>query len=125
MGYRSDVAIAMYAIEDKDAPAIKLWIKENFPFPDWDDECAKVKWFDRGLVFTVTSVKWYDSYEDVTRMHDAIETFEELFTSDDKDAPYGAYEFIRIGEDDDDVEQRRTSDAEWIIGLNRSIYSEV
>lgn len=124
MGYRSDVAIAMYAVDVKDAPAIKLWVKENFPMPVWVDETENVRWFDRGMVFNINGVKWYDDYEDVKAVHDALDEFEELFV-EEGDTPEGAYEFIRIGEDDDDTVQRRSNNAEYLIGLSRNLYIEV
>ena len=124
MGYRSDVAIAMYAVDEKDAPAIKLWIKENFPVPVWVDEPDNIRWFARGMIFSINGVKWYDDYEDIKAVHNALDAFEELFV-EEGDTPEGAYEFIRIGEDDDDIAQRRIGNVEWLLNLERSIHIEV
>jgi hypothetical protein len=121
MGYRSDVAIAMYAMDVKDAPTIKLWIKENFPMPVWVDETENVRWFDRGMIFNINGVKWYDDYEDIKAVHDALGAFEELFV-EEGDTPEGAYEFIRIGEDDDDTVQRRSNNSDYVLSLERNIY---
>jgi hypothetical protein len=48
-----------------------------------------------------------------------------LFNGPDTTIPEGAYEFVRIGEDDDDTAQRRSNNAEYLIGLSRSLYIEV
>jgi hypothetical protein len=118
MGYRSDVAIAMYAVDNKDAPAIKLWLTENFPVKEWEDE---IRWFDRGMILSANNIKWYDDTDEIKDVLKALHEFEELFI-DDGDTPEGAYEFVRIGEDDDDVAQRREGNYEWLISLERSIH---
>lgn len=122
MGYRSDVAIAMYAVEEEDAPAIKLWLKENFPQKGWDDNA--IRWFNRGMIFQVNNIKWYEyDDEDIKEVMRTLDEFENLF-SDEQDTPEGAYDYIRIGEDDDDVDQRHIGNAEYLVSLQRSIYIE-
>jgi len=122
MGYRSDVAIAMYAVEEKDAPAIKLWLKENFPQEGWDDNA--IRWFNRGMIFQANNIKWYEYDDEVIKaVMRSLDEFENLF-SDEQDTPEGAYDYIRIGEDDDDVDQRHIGNAEYLVSLQRSIYIE-
>ena len=122
MGYRSDVAIAMYAVEEKDAPAIKLWLKENFPHEGGGDNA--IRWFNRGMIFNVNHVKWYEfDDEDIKGVMSTLDEFEQLF-SEQQDTPEGAYDYIRIGEDDDDVDQRHIGNAEYLVSLQRSIYIE-
>ena len=100
MGYRSDVAIAMYADEAKDSAVIKLWLKENFPIHDWKDD---IEWFDRGLLLRLHDVKWYEDYPEVKKVLKALNEFEELFISDNHDVARASFEYIRVGESDDDT----------------------
>jgi hypothetical protein len=116
MGYRSDVTIYMYALKEKDAPAIKLWIKENFPFDEWVEY---VRWVDKGLVFEANHIKWYDDYDDVKSVESALDDFEELFMNNKHDVPEGAYEYVRIGEDLDDLEVRYRGHVDYMLTVER------
>jgi hypothetical protein len=71
----------------------------------WDDK-------HRVLKFDANSVKWYDSYPEVQKFVQ--------FLTDVAGLDY-QYEFIRIGEEDDDIEDDRTGDAEGYMYINRSI----
>jgi hypothetical protein len=118
MGYRSDVVIAMYADEAKDSAVIKLWLKENFPIHDWKDD---IEWFERGLLLSVSAVKWYEDYAHVKRVLQALESFEELFISDNNDVARASFEYVRIGESDDDTEINYVGNPDFMINLQRSI----
>ena len=126
MGYRSDVTIYMYALNEEDAPAIKLWIKENFPVEHWAEH---VRWVNKGLVFEAEHVKWYDDYDDVKSVEGALDNFEELFIRDGKyellDVPRCAYEYVRIGEDLDDLEVRYRGHVDYKLEVQRKILVEV
>jgi len=96
MGYRSTVA---FIISFKDKETLDNYLaprlldenlkndRENFSRTTWDDASA---------MYYAEDVKWYDNYEDVialTRLYkDTIEAG-------------GAYRFIRVGEDDKDIEE--------------------
>ena len=122
MGYRSDVTIYMYAVAREDAPAVKLWIKENFPVEHWAEH---VRWVDKGLVFEAEHVKWYDDYDDVKSVEGALDNFEELFMNSKHDVPEGAYEYVRIGEDLDDLEVRYRGNVDYKLEVQRKILVEV
>ena len=80
----------------------EAWGEDYF---SWDDK-------HRVLKFSANSVKWYDSYPDV-----------DLFTkflTEVRDLEY-EYEFLRIGEDDNDVESDYTGDAENYMYVERTI----
>jgi hypothetical protein len=79
MGYRSDVAALFYATEEKDFPVIKLWLEENFPMDAFKEN---IRWFDRGMVFRDTHVKWYPDYEEVKAFDEAVSKFIEMFCKD-------------------------------------------
>jgi hypothetical protein len=117
MGYRSDVVAAFYAVDVKDFPVIKLWLQENFP-----KEFEKnITWFDRGMVFKEDSVKWYPDYPDVMEFEDAKDKFVELFCEDNEGAVNGAFEFMRVGEQYDDVECDYGGDYDNVLELIRTI----
>jgi hypothetical protein len=67
MGYRSDVTMIMYPSADhRDKfAALKLYVDENLP-----DEFEVIGEGDRRYLHCyIDGVKWYDSYEEVERLH--------------------------------------------------------
>lgn len=107
MGYRSDVA---YTIRFKKAEDYHLFILEAKANPETVgalDECV----YDNQKLridFNVQSVKWYDSYPDVQMHEKLIDQADEWV----KERSFGSseyrlgYVFVRIGEDDNDIERR-------------------
>lgn len=95
MGYRSTVA---FIISFKDKETL-----DNYLAPRLLDEHIKndrenfsrIAWDDASVMYHAEDVKWYNEYEDVralTKLYkDTIEAG-------------GAYRFIRVGEDDKDIE---------------------
>lgn len=118
MGYRSDVAALFYATDKKDFPVIKLWLEENFPMDTFKEY---VRWFDRGMVFHETDVKWYDDYEEVKAFDAARKKFIDMFCKDGHEGVQGAYEFMRVGESYDDVEDDYCGDYDGLLELSRAI----
>ena len=96
MGYRSTVAFII-SFKDKEtldnylAPRLLdenlISSKENF---------SRISWDDASVLYHVEDVKWYDTYPDVqalTKLYkDTIEAG-------------GSYRFIRVGEEDKDIEE--------------------
>lgn len=117
MGYRSDVAAVFYVAKEKDFPVIKLWLNENFPMEAFKES---LRWFDRGLVFNETGVKWYDDYEEVKAFNKVVGKFIDLFCEDDS-ATKGAFEIMKVGEDYDDVESDCYGDYDNLLELKREI----
>ena len=119
MGYRSDVTVLIYPDNGEQNEArydmLKLVMNTTFKsaYEAWDDH---FEWLDshRVLKFAIESIKWYDSYPDVqnfARMLDDLGEMEGL-----------NYEFMRVGEDYDDIEQQhRGNDLQYHISLARSI----
>ena len=116
MGYRSDIRAVFYdtSATPISGEQVKAWLKTNFPdvFRHWpEDGHWGVEDHVDGemVVFEVTSVKWYDNtYDDVI-------AFEQMLKSDKfkpNDRVPGdvniAWEFGRIGEDNDDSDLRRS-----------------
>ncbi len=125
MGYRSDVKAAFYVRDAKHFPVLKLWLDENFPMEQLGN-C--IRWFDRGMVFEEEWVKWYDDYEDVKAFDAAVDKYLELVNAvkANDDMPTFLYEFVRIGEDYEDIVTDYEGVAcECILGVTRSISCEV
>ena len=107
MGYRSDVTMIMYpkfGHRDKFA-ALKLYVDENLP-----DQFEVVgEGYDRYLHCYIDGVKWYDSYEEVSAYTKAFSEWEGMFRDEEEpEAPLFHYEFMRIGEDYEDVEYHQS-----------------
>jgi hypothetical protein len=122
MGYRSEVVAVFYALNPKDLPVIKLWLEGNFPIKQWDN-C--IRWFDRGMVFEADAVKWYDNIPDVVAFNGAVQKFIDLFCDVDDGEVAGAYEFMRLGEEYEDIEVEREGDYHYFLDCTRSISVEI
>jgi len=116
MGYRSDVAAVFYAADKKDFSVIKLWLDENFPMDMFKEN---IRWFDKGMVFHDTHVKWYPDYEEVKAFEAAREKFVEMFC--EANHRVGAVEVMRVGENYDDIEYDEWGEYEGLLELNREI----
>jgi len=105
MGYRSEVAIKC---EEKAFEMLRETYKRVDCVPDnvYKDGEHYILYWDW--------VKWYESYEDVGAIESAMDKLDELQNPNDKtDTGYG-YRFMRLGENDDDVETREN---DWDIEL--------
>lgn len=128
MGYRSDVHVVFYTRDNPHIPdpmpfsALKLWFEENYPVKEAKDECmAEIEYdSDHGYIYvTYTDVKWYPGQH--TADVDAVLV---LFDATFEYQPGVAYEFVRTGEESDDIEENRSADADYILGVKREIYFE-
>lgn len=126
MGYRSDVTAVFYVNEAKHFPVLKLWLDENFPVKESGNY---IRWFNRGMIFEEENTKWYGDYEEVKAFNGAVEKFTDLIymdTSGNEDAPKFSYEFVRIGEEYDDIETSwEGHHCEYILGVSRSVTIDV
>jgi hypothetical protein len=143
MGYRSDVMAVFYArdlpkseehqgFNERNRAKLKLFMSENFP-ESWRGE-TESNLGDDGLTmldkpnrlifeFKVTDVKWYEGYKDVIAFEQFWDKFRELVEAEPEgDDPCDwAGEFIRLGENTDDIEERCVGDNEWLIQVSRVI----
>jgi hypothetical protein len=128
MGYRSDVTMIMYPSADhRDKfAALKLYVDENLP-----DEFEVIGEGDRRYLHCyIDGVKWYDSYEEVDTYSKLFSEWDELFADpDDPSAKEGLqadtifhYEFMRIGEDYEDVEYHQSYGADHVLNMSREVY---
>ena len=122
MGYRSDVMALIYPERGSDDMVAKyeqLKLLIATTFKDVVDEhfVSCMEWMDadRVLKFTMDDVKWYPSYADVQAFETMLEEFGD-------DIPGYCTEFVRIGEESDDIEQRQTgNNNEYYLQVRRSI----
>ena len=132
MGYRSDVVSAFYVntTEDNQADALqglRAWYMlkkgeceaQDKSSADWlFPNFREVK---RGYVFEAQDVKWYDSFEEV-QMFDALaDSFKAAFIEDIDGEADHAYEFIRTGEEDDDIQREEDGASDYVLQVQRSI----
>jgi hypothetical protein len=120
MGYRSEITAVFYTNIKDEWPLLKLFVEENFPKDlnnDLRAECEEPRrrW---GFVFRVDDYKWYEIYPEVQ----AFEEFEDKFSGMEKcvDGTW-AFEFARIGEETDDIEERSSNHADYILRVARRI----
>lgn len=118
MGYRSSVAAVLYVTDKTRMPELKLWLTENFPVEEFSED---IRWFDRGIILECDDVKWYDSFPDVQKFNNAAQAFIDLFCAYNKEVFAGAYEFMRIGEEYEDIETIREGEYEPFLECNRTI----
>ena len=122
MGYRSDVSIVFYTRKYEVVPfaSLKLWFDENYPvkeaMTEWE---AKVETGDDWIMVTYQDVKWYAGYTHIGAVDTAFARFVDTFDAEDDDD--GAYEFIRIGEEPDDIEEQRTAYSDYRLRVRREI----
>lgn len=110
MGYRSDVRALVYATNRSDADQymqLKLLMSTTFKevMDEWKDY---IRWIDNERVFEFQAegIKWYESYDDIRRF--------ERFLRDVEALEY-IVEFVRVGEDDGDVDTRYSNGAKYFL----------
>ena len=99
MGYRSQVAIAIKKEEFQKHNTVKL--------SEALKDCDLVEQGNDHFTFIWEDVKWYPNYADVALIEAVLDEID--------DPNYG---FVRIGEDDNDIEKKGEY---WEYGLNVSV----
>ena len=119
MGYRSDVEILFYPENPEEFAMLQLYVEENLPdkFEVGDMTCNRWPQGNKYLHIRMEGIKWYPSYEDVIVYTECFDSWEERFGS----PPKFHFEFVRIGEDDGDIETQYSDDAEYALQVERSI----
>jgi len=127
MGYRSNVTIVMYPKRKEDFNVLKLYVDETFPnkFEVCEDD-NRIKGF-RYLMLEFDSIKWYEGYEEVDVYTRAFSEWDTMFR-DEYEPESGTlfhYEFVRIGEDYEDIVYDQSEGSEVILGVDRNAYVNV
>lgn len=119
MGYRSDVHALFYTMTKEDLPVLKLYMDENFP----KYELLELKEIGSNRIYgyelVCESVKWYSDYEDV-KAFEAFTTQYKTLIDEQEEGKKWKFEFVRVGEDNDDVEQEQ-HDSEYVLSVSRRI----
>lgn len=125
MGYRSDVTIMMYPKRKEDFAALKLYVDENLP-----DKFEVHEGYegDKYLLLEFVGTKWYEGYEDVDVYTRAFSEWEQVFADPNRDptrsehAPIFHYEFMRIGEEYEDVVYDCSYGSDHALNMSRETY---
>jgi len=121
MGYRSEVVIIVYGDEENMVAFKKTYDEAYAKLPEleqgWINDCIKAddrNGFDDGrFTFVAEDVKWYEGYVHVDFFIELLEQVDDLGVNS---------EFIRIGEDNGDVEtEYQGGDCEYYLGVTRMI----
>lgn len=120
MGYRSEVTAAFYVhkIHEHDWPALKLFVDENFPEELKESLREKKSDTHHGYIFSEADVKWYDSYPEVVAFQRFVSNFLEV--ADGENDLGWAYEFVRIGENTEDIEETSSDGADYVLRVVRT-----
>jgi hypothetical protein len=121
MGYRSDVHALFYTTNKDDLPVLKLFMDENYPKDLHDlEEVSSNRIY--GYEMKYENVKWYSEYSDV-KAFTAFKTKYLDLIAEQEDGKRWKFEFVRIGEDADDVE-REQHDSSYVLNVCRSIEAD-
>lgn len=113
MGYRSNLVVLIYPdaekVEDYQPLYDQLKVLMGTTFKHITDEFGDpyMTWLDEDhvLKFVINDVKWYPSYPDVQRFESMLNAF-----SSEEITGY-CTEFIRTGEEADDIEERSSGES--------------
>lgn len=152
MGYRSDILAVFYAQDragaehkernERNRAKLKLFVETNFPDDlhgdgtnEFDDGLKMINTPNRLLYeFKNTNVKWYDSYPEVAAFERFWDSFGELCGADKWTAPKSddpetesvdwSAEYVRLGENHDDIEERSLGEPHWLLRVSRTIETD-
>ena len=118
MGYRLDVDVVFYTLDKDKLPyaVIKLWFDENYPKPNTDE----ITHGEDYIRVSYRQWKWYDGYEEVQAVKEAIRNFENAFRTDD-DGTDAAYEMVWVGDSLEDIQTRGSVYCTYRLNVNREI----
>lgn len=118
MGYRSEVRAAFYTTRKDDWPTLKMFVEENFPKSLNEGLYLITSAGMWGYDYNASDIKWYASYPEIQAFDKFVEVFEDIAgemrvlkgVNGEVYHEYvneWSYEFLRIGEDDGDVERKQ------------------
>lgn len=120
MGYRSAVHALFYTTKKEDLPVLKLYMDENYPKDLHDlEEISSNRIYGYEMVYE--DVKWYESYDDVKAFNAFKAKYLALIDAQEEDGKEWAFEFVRIGEDTEDVECESSMASLGVLSVSRSI----
>lgn len=120
MGYRSEVTAIFYCHNKEDYLPMKLFVEENIGGTFKEDLTEEESNDRKYIKFYLEDVKWYDSYTDVTEFNEFIEAFVELADGNESKLTW-AYEFVRFGEELNDIEVTESNGSNNVMSIRREI----
>jgi len=120
MGYRSELTAIFYCHNQDDYPSMKLFVEENIGGA-FKEDITEEEFNERKYIkFYLEDVKWYDSYPEVIQFNEFIKAFVEL--ADDAESKLTwAYEFVRFGEELNDIEVTESDGANNVMSIHRYV----
>jgi hypothetical protein len=121
MGYRSDVVCIIYPNGEGVNKEEKYALLKTLMATTFKDVSevwgSKMEWLDADcmLEFDIPDVKWYGEWVDVK----AFEEMRERIEAEEFDGI--AVEFIRVGEDSDDIDQHHSMDCDYYLCTETTI----
>jgi hypothetical protein len=120
MGYRSDVTAVFYCNAEEDYPSMKLFVEENIG-GTFKEDLRELEFKEhKCLKFYLEDVKWNDTHVDVTEFNGFIKKFKELADGEGGTLSW-AYEFVRIGEELDDILFVESDGAQNVLTVYRGV----
>ena len=120
MGYRSELTAIFYCHNQDDYPSMKLFVEENIGGTFKEDITEEESNERKYIKFYLEDVKWYDSYPDVIQFNEFIKAFVDL-ADDDESKLTWAYEFVRFGEELNDIEVTESDGADNVLHVYRGV----
>ena len=116
MGYRSDVKLVFYCKNEGDNFAkLEAWVGEKLK--EEAEYSQRIEHGSlQGIMFVWEWIKWYEDYPEIAKIIQAMDEFSDTMTEDGF-----MYEFIRVGEEDDDIEHRDSNNAAGLLSVRRTI----
>ena len=132
MGYRSDVAYTIRFVDDEATNNERSFYtflveaKSNaatalcFTTPNTPSWVFEVDEGQYQINFYADNVKWYESFADV-QAHEALLSLANEWDNDEDNHAHIAFQFVRIGEETDDIQDNRSESADDWIYVERTI----
>jgi len=121
MGYRSDVFYAAEGPYDRLNPVLMAFALKGGEYRAAVDEvCAQRNGDTLTVRFGAPDVKWYPEYQDVAAHVELYEALSDALISDEGE-DFGNAVFLRIGEEDTDIEQKFVGDGALLANISRVI----
>jgi hypothetical protein len=130
MGYRSDVAYTIRFVHEDDtnnkqsfytflaeakAKAATAACFNELGWAEFEIDEARYR-----INFSCEDVKWYESFPDV-QCHEALLSLANEWDEDEDNNSGIAFQFVRIGEETDDIQDNRSESADDWIYVERTI----
>ena len=122
MGYRSNVMCIIYPFGDSESRKEKYGLLKTLmatTFKDVAEEWGgNMEWLDDDCIleFDIENIKWYENYPEIQE----FVSMRDIFHKGDFEG--FALEFIRTGEDSDDIETYYSNSCEYYLNTETTIF---